>query len=576
MIAIKKDFSPRPKKFLIPELVLLILLTSFFCLFETACTSSTKTHQTTININTDTVIKPVNRDLFGVSLAKISRSQWLKPVDLKSVELKNLFNDLKPTVITLDNNQLGLPFFPDSTGPFNKRLSIIGHLERINVTRDQTGIKLMEKAKQEKIYSHPPHTNYDDLLGFFESLQNRPKIVLRIPTIFTDQSKRFFNMKVNIDPATGADLVSYLNDDKTTKLGRLRAANGHPDPYNIKTFVLGNEYWTYNQFTAMSREQITSQYSAFARAMKKADPDIKLGINLVDDSYPHEFLKQQTMKNYDKLFDYNHAILNNTTSMIDFVTFHVYSGFCQETPFKNPTRDQWKFVMAQNYFKEKYDCAGKHTRLASRNNKKLDYAVDEYMGPLFSLGGALYNAEYIMYLMNNKPDYATVWNCGVMEPDWYFGLLRVKQGQDANKYVKRPAYYALWVFTNLFSGSIVKSQISFCPTFETKQIESKYFNWPAAKEIPCLKTIASVDNKKLTLIVVNRDMERDITAKINLAAFGSAQNAKVYELNAPSIDANNEKKTDVNIKTYELKGNMDSFEMKFKKHSLTALVFTRK
>ncbi len=48
----------------------------------------------------------------------------------------------------------------------------------------------------------------------------------------------------NTDPAQveyAMDWVHYLNDPPTTDLGKLRAANGHPEPYDVKYFQIDNE-----------------------------------------------------------------------------------------------------------------------------------------------------------------------------------------------------------------------------------------------------------------------------------------------------------------------------------------------
>lgn len=40
-----------------------------------------------------------------------------------------------------------------------------------------------------------------------------------------------------------AEWVEYLNEDRDTTLARLRAENGHPAPFNVRFFGVGNENW---------------------------------------------------------------------------------------------------------------------------------------------------------------------------------------------------------------------------------------------------------------------------------------------------------------------------------------------
>ena len=45
------------------------------------------------------------------------------------------------------------------------------------------------------------------------------------------------------DAWSAAQLVEYVNGEITTPMGRLRASNGHPQPYKVKFWGIGNEPW---------------------------------------------------------------------------------------------------------------------------------------------------------------------------------------------------------------------------------------------------------------------------------------------------------------------------------------------
>ncbi|NOX56068.1 MAG: hypothetical protein GXP27_16830 [Planctomycetes bacterium] len=66
------------------------------------------------------------------------------------------------------------------------------------------------------------------------------------------------------------DWIEYCNGDKTTKFGALRAANGHPEPYRVRYWGVGNEVWE------MGPEAYARRFVRFAKAMKAKDPNIKL------------------------------------------------------------------------------------------------------------------------------------------------------------------------------------------------------------------------------------------------------------------------------------------------------------
>jgi alpha-L-arabinofuranosidase len=75
---------------------------------------------------------------------------------------------------------------------------------------------------------------------------------------------------------SAADLVEYVNGAATTPMGKLRAANGHPAPYNVKWWGIGNEMYGDWQFGHMALRQYVIKHNLFAKAMRKVDPTIKL------------------------------------------------------------------------------------------------------------------------------------------------------------------------------------------------------------------------------------------------------------------------------------------------------------
>ncbi|MEO6523385.1 MAG: alpha-L-arabinofuranosidase C-terminal domain-containing protein [Mucilaginibacter sp.] len=63
------------------------------------------------------------------------------------------------------------------------------------------------------------------------------------------------------------DLVEFANGPVTTKWGKLRAAMGHPKPFNLKMMGVGNEQWDV---------QYLDRYKLFAKALNAKYPELKL------------------------------------------------------------------------------------------------------------------------------------------------------------------------------------------------------------------------------------------------------------------------------------------------------------
>ncbi len=64
-----------------------------------------------------------------------------------------------------------------------------------------------------------------------------------------------------------ADQVEYFNGPADSPMGKLRAQNGHAEPYRVKYWQVGNE---------LGDETYYKGLAAFCKAMKKVDPSIKL------------------------------------------------------------------------------------------------------------------------------------------------------------------------------------------------------------------------------------------------------------------------------------------------------------
>ena len=70
-----------------------------------------------------------------------------------------------------------------------------------------------------------------------------------------------------------AEWVEYCNGPISSKFGALRAANGHPEPYNVKYWEMDNE--TYRWFPWKDYAETVVRYS---KAMKAVDPNIQIGL----------------------------------------------------------------------------------------------------------------------------------------------------------------------------------------------------------------------------------------------------------------------------------------------------------
>jgi len=132
------------------------------------------------------------------------------------------------------------------------------------------------------------------------------------------------------DAWSAAQLVEYPNRSVTTPMGKLRADNGHPQPYHVKFWGVGNEPWGEWQLGFMPVAQWELKHNLFAQAMRKVDPTIKLiAAGAMPDamagSKQAKRLNGQIVPDYLSAGDWSGNLLAHCLDNIDLLSEHYYS-----------------------------------------------------------------------------------------------------------------------------------------------------------------------------------------------------------------------------------------------------------
>jgi alpha-N-arabinofuranosidase len=103
----------------------------------------------------------------------------------------------------------------------------------------------------------------DEFIQLCRQIDSEPVIVVRIGFDRPESEHAMILQEA-------CDWVAYCNEPASGKWGSIRAANGHPEPYNVKYWEIDNEMWEYGieKYEAAVRE--------FSTAMRKVDPNIKI------------------------------------------------------------------------------------------------------------------------------------------------------------------------------------------------------------------------------------------------------------------------------------------------------------
>lgn len=104
----------------------------------------------------------------------------------------------------------------------------------------------------------------------------------------------------NKTPQEVADEVEYFNGPPDSRWGQLRAKNGHPEPYHVKYWEVGNE---------VGGDEYDSSLAAFAQTMRRVDASIK-----ILSSYPSRKIVRLAGRELDFLSPHQYSVgdLNGT------------------------------------------------------------------------------------------------------------------------------------------------------------------------------------------------------------------------------------------------------------------------
>jgi alpha-N-arabinofuranosidase len=106
------------------------------------------------------------------------------------------------------------------------------------------------------------------------------------------------------------DWLEYCNGSIATKWGKLRAKNGHPNPYNVKYWEIDNETW------GMGAKKYAGKVKEYSKALRAKDPTIKI-IACGGCSYDND--KNRTL-------GWNQTLIDEAATDFDYLSIHYYNG----------------------------------------------------------------------------------------------------------------------------------------------------------------------------------------------------------------------------------------------------------
>lgn len=333
--------------------------------------------------------------------------------------------------------------------------------------------------------------------------------------------------------------VEYCNGPATSKYGAMRAANGHPAPFGVKLWEVGNEIWGNWVRGHSDAETYARNYNRYAKAMRAVDPSIKL-IAVGDND----------MK-------WNRTVLRAAGSNIDYLAIHHYYG--RREIGNDPLNLMARPLFFERFYRQVQDLL---RELALEGRVKLainEWGLDLPAERQYSMESALYGAR-LMNVFERTGDLVEMSAVSDLVNGWPGGII---QAGRHNVFVS-----PIFLVNQLYSahrGDVRLATIVSGPTFDTSA---------EGANIPTLDATASqtADGKAIVIKAVNTGRTSSLVTTINLQGATPAR-AELHTITAPSLTvANNFSQPDaVSIKTTTIASGR-SFVVTLPKHSVSVIV----
>ena len=327
----------------------------------------------------------------------------------------------------------------------------------------------------------------------------------------------------NGTPEEAAAWVEYCNGPVTSKYGAMRAANGHPDPYDVIYWGVGNETYGNWQVGHTDAETFAHDCVAFAKAMRAVDPRIKiLAVGGDPDRWP----------------DWNAAVARIAGAEIDYITLHHYARDEKDTPLD----DSFKMTVTAPLLIGELIAASRRDIDANSGGKFIPISFDEWnvshpraalteraTRQNYALADGLYAAAFFNLMLRNA-DHVTMANQAQMVN--LLGLIETSQTDCYGT----PEYLAYQLYVDHAGSQSLATAVD-CPKFDVPAVG----NMPARPGVDYLDVAASYDpsGKRLFVHVVNCHPGEDAEVTVTVSGLKPRGQAKAHVMNGPEPWAKN-------------------------------------
>jgi alpha-N-arabinofuranosidase len=382
----------------------------------------------------------------------------------------------------------------------------------------------------------------DEFIEYCRALDVEPYICLNMGTGTLDEARAW---------------VEYSNGVSDTYWANLRRANGHPEPYGVRYWGLGNEMYGAWQIGHLTPEEYVLAAQRWADALRRTDPNIEL-VGCGKDGWS----------------EWDRIVVDGLASYVNYHSIHIYTG----------SDDYWSNVLAPHQAERAlHVCKAliDRARYLQHVEREVGIAYDEWnvwfreraevsgLEEHYTLADALAVATYLNIFVRH---------CQSLRIANLAQLVNVIAPIVTNK----DGLFLQTIFHPIrlsaeYTQAIALDPVVMCDTVIHRDLTDAPWPHRVADLGPfkLLDVAASRDEagKRLTLSVVNRSPERAIPTTLELGRAVNGNGSRIHSVAGPSpMAANSFAETNrVGVTTQPLEASGNRIEVVFPRHSISCL-----
>jgi alpha-L-arabinofuranosidase len=318
------------------------------------------------------------------------------------------------------------------------------------------------------------------------------------------------SITVNVegDGATAGEAaawVEYANGPATSRYGSMRAANGHPEPYHVKYWEVGNEIFGNWEIGHTDAAAYARNFNRYAAAMKAVDPSIRLIAS-------------------GSTLDWNRTLLQIASPAIDQLAIHFYYG-------QNEMHGDVNNLLAHPLTFDRFYSQMREILHQYAPDNHIHLTVNEWNTSLplpaqHTMISGLYAASMLNSFERNGDLVASTAVSDLVN-GWSGGIVQASR----DGLFVTPTYLVNKLYNDHLGTERLSTAVQ-SPTFDSPLEE---------KAVPILDTIAtrSADGKSIFVKAVNKDLQHSLTLKLHVDKVPLAPQAEIDSVTAMSPDSEN-------------------------------------